>query len=62
MYDIQPVTGALDFAQIMGDSLATFVPNMMGILGVVAPLVMSVVVAQVGIAWGIRLFRNITGR
>ena len=55
------VTG-LNVAEMIGDALSTFLPEMLALIAVIAPIVIGVVMAQTGLGWGIRIFRSLTGR
>lgn len=61
-FGADPVTSGLNIGEMLGGALAGFLPEMLSVIGIVAPIVIGVILAQTGIAWGIRIFRSLTGR
>ena len=52
----------IDVNTVIGDALATFLPDMLALIGIIAPIVIGVVVAQTALRWGLSIFRSLTGR
>ena len=52
----------LDIASLMTGSLNQFLSQMTALVGVIAPIVITIVGAQIGIGYGVRMWRSLTNR